>query len=147
MLVIALFVLKASLFLVKHNLPIASANHDERLRVLVGTYGEGQWEKVASHFPDRSDVMCQQRWYKVLNPELVKGPWTKEEDEKVIELVKNMVLKKMDSDCKISGRWHNHLNPSIKKTAWTLEEERLICHFHEMWGNQWSKIAKELPGR
>ena len=27
------------------------------------------------------------RWQKVLNPELVKGPWTKEEDELVVKLV------------------------------------------------------------
>lgn len=51
---------------------------DEKLKVLVETYGESQWELIASKFPDRSDVQCQQRWYKVVNPELVKGPWTKE---------------------------------------------------------------------
>ena len=37
---------------------------------------------------DRSDVQCSQRWQKVLSPELIKGPWTKEEDQKVVELVK-----------------------------------------------------------
>lgn len=37
-----------------------------------------RWDAIASHFPDRSDVQCQQRWAKVVNPELVKGPWTKE---------------------------------------------------------------------
>lgn len=31
----------------------------------------------------RTDGQCQHRWQKVLNPELVKGPWTKEEDQKV----------------------------------------------------------------
>jgi hypothetical protein len=34
------------------------------------------------YFSDRSDQQCQHRWHKVLNPEIVKGPWTKEEDEK-----------------------------------------------------------------
>ncbi|GFS89057.1 transcriptional activator Myb [Nephila pilipes] len=129
---------------------------DEQLKALVESYGESQWETVASHFLDRSDVQCQQRWYKVVNPELVKGPWTKEEDEKVIELVKKYGPKKWTIIAKhLRGRigkqcrerWHNHLNPSIKKTAWTLEEEKLICHFHRLWGNQWSKIAKQLPGR
>lgn len=37
-----------------------------------------RWDIIASRFPDRSDVQCQQRWAKVVNPELVKGPWTKE---------------------------------------------------------------------
>ena len=28
--------------------------------------------------PGRSDVQCLHRWQKVLNPELVKGPWTQQ---------------------------------------------------------------------
>ena len=32
----------------------------------------------AECFPDRTDVQCLHRWQKVLNPELVKGPWSKE---------------------------------------------------------------------
>uniref|UniRef100_A0A8C9FX39 HTH myb-type domain-containing protein n=1 Tax=Pavo cristatus TaxID=9049 RepID=A0A8C9FX39_PAVCR len=33
---------------------------------------------------NRSDFQCQHRWQKVLNPELIKGPWTKEEDQRVM---------------------------------------------------------------
>ena len=33
---------------------------------------------AAEHFTDRTDVQCLHRWQKVLNPDLVKGPWTKE---------------------------------------------------------------------
>lgn len=35
---------------------------------------------------NRTDVQCQHRWQKVLNPELIKGPWTKEEDQRVRHL-------------------------------------------------------------
>lgn len=47
------------------------------------------WKQISLSFvdPPRSEYQCQQRWQKVLNPNLVKGPWTKEEDAKVIELV------------------------------------------------------------
>lgn len=34
-------------------------------------------------FQNRTDQQCQYRWLRVLNPDLVKGPWTKEEDQKV----------------------------------------------------------------
>lgn len=54
-----------------------SKEEDERLKQLVEEYVE-RWDKIAELFPDRSDVQCQQRWTKVVNPELVKGPWTKE---------------------------------------------------------------------
>ncbi|KAI8546805.1 hypothetical protein RHMOL_Rhmol07G0148000 [Rhododendron molle] len=41
----------------------------------------------AEFFPDRSEVQYLHRWQKVLNPELVKGPSTQEEDDTIIELV------------------------------------------------------------
>ncbi|CAG4944971.1 unnamed protein product, partial [Parnassius apollo] len=50
---------------------------DKRLKMYVKMYSEN-WEAIAAQFSDRSDVQCQQRWTKVVNPELVKGPWTKE---------------------------------------------------------------------
>jgi myb proto-oncogene protein len=77
------------------------------------------WKKVAEKFEDRSDVQCLHRWQKVLNPELVKGPWTKEEDDKVIELVNKYGPK----------RWSliaNHLKGRIGKQC----RERLVRNAH-----------------
>ena len=48
-------------------------------------------EKIISEsFPERTDVQCLHRWQKVLNPNLIKGPWTPEEDAKVKALVKEL---------------------------------------------------------
>ena len=33
---------------------------------------------AAELFPDRTEVQCLHPWQKVLNPELIKGPWTQE---------------------------------------------------------------------
>lgn len=52
-------------------------NEDNTLKNLVEQYGE-KWELISKQLPDRTDVQCQQRWTKVVNPDLIKGPWTKE---------------------------------------------------------------------
>ena len=51
---------------------------DEKLKKIVEAHGTGDWRLISSYYHDRSDVQCQHRWHKVLNPELIKGPWTKE---------------------------------------------------------------------
>ncbi|AEC06269.1 Homeodomain-like superfamily protein [Arabidopsis thaliana] len=51
---------------------------DETLRRAVEKYKGKRWKKIAEFFPERTQVQCLHRWQKVLNPELVKGPWTQE---------------------------------------------------------------------
>lgn len=44
-------------------------------------------------------------------------------------------------------RWHNHLDPKIDKKFWSRTEEKFIFEYQLQYGNQWSEIAKFLPGR
>ncbi|XAR68945.1 hypothetical protein NMG60_11000368 [Bertholletia excelsa] len=129
---------------------------DDTLKRAVAVFKGKCWKKIAEYFPDRSEVQCLHRWQKVLNPELVKGPWTQEEDDKIIELVSkygptkwSVIAKslpgRIGKQCR--ERWHNHLNPDIKKDAWTLEEELALMNAHRIHGNKWAEIAKVLSGR
>ena len=101
-------------------------------------------------------MQCLHRWQKVLNPELVKGPWTKEEDAKIIELVGALGAKqwskiaqqlpgRIGKQCR--ERWYNHLNPDIKREEWSREEDRQLIIAHAQYGNKWAEIAKTFVGR
>jgi len=131
-------------------------DEDKRLAALVVQYKGKNWKKVADGLDGRTDVQCLHRWQKVLNPELVKGPWSKEEDETVLQLVHKHGPKKwsliasflpgrIGKQCR--ERWHNHLNPDIKKEGWTPEEDSTIINAHRVYGTKWAKIAALLPGR
>ncbi|KAL3649532.1 hypothetical protein CASFOL_005935 [Castilleja foliolosa] len=131
---------------------------DAVLQEAVQRYGGKSWKKVANCLPGRTDTQCLHRWQKVLNPDLVKGPWNKEEDKLLVKLVTKQSGKKMkwaEIATQLPGRmgkqcrerWHNHLNPEINKSAWTPEEEKILINAHYEYGNKWSEIAKILPGR
>ena len=91
-----------------------------------------------------------------MNPELVKGPWLKEEDEKIISLVAELGAKqwskiaqqlpgRIGKQCR--ERWYNHLNPEIKREDWSEEEDLLLIRKHQECGNKWAEIAKDFVGR
>ncbi|GMJ15888.1 myb domain protein 3r-4, myb domain protein 3R4 [Hibiscus trionum] len=133
-----------------------TAEEDEILCKAVQHFKGKNWKKIAERFKDRTDVQCLHRWQKVLNPELVKGPWTKEEDGLIIELVNKFGPKKWSTIAQhLPGRigkqcrerWHNHLNPGINKEAWTQEEELALIRAHQIFGNRWAELTKFLPGR
>ncbi|KAI1319291.1 hypothetical protein EDD11_004428 [Mortierella claussenii] len=47
------------------------------------------WAKIcAASIPGRSGVQAQARWSEALNPQVKKGPWTQEEDAKLLEGVR-----------------------------------------------------------
>ncbi|KAH7692641.1 Zinc finger RING/FYVE/PHD-type protein [Dioscorea alata] len=86
-----------------------------------------------------------------------KGPWTAEEDKKLINFILNngqccwravpklAGLSRCGKSCRL--RWTNYLRPDLKRGLFTDSEEQLVIDLHARLGNRWSKIAAKLPGR
>ncbi|KAG5024179.1 hypothetical protein JHK86_020093 [Glycine max] len=74
-----------------------------------------------------------------------KGPWSKEEDELLINYInlhgqgnwksipKAAGLLRCGKSCRL--RWTNYLRPDLKKGNFTEEESNLIIHLHSLLGN------------
>nr|XP_055044728.1 v-myb avian myeloblastosis viral oncogene homolog-like 2a [Misgurnus anguillicaudatus] len=133
-----------------------TSKEDEILGTLVRRLGRNDWELIAGFLPGRTAQNCKYRFTTVVDPDLTKGTWTKEEDNKLIELVSLHSDKKWSAIAKHlksrSGkqcreRWHNHLDPSVIKTPWTEEEDLKIIKCHCVLGTRWAQMAKFFPGR
>nr|QIG55708.1 MYB transcription factor [Paeonia suffruticosa] len=88
---------------------------------------------------------------------LKKGPWTAEEDKKLINFIltngqccwravpKLAGLLRCGKSCRL--RWTNYLRPDLKRGLLSEYEEQMVIDLHSQLGNRWSKIASHLPGR
>ncbi|WOK99037.1 transcription factor MYB93-like [Canna indica] len=86
-----------------------------------------------------------------------KGPWTPEEDKKLVDYIqlhghgrwrnlpKNAGLNRCGKSCRL--RWTNYLRPDIKRGNFSDDEARLIIRLHSALGNKWSAISRHLPER
>ncbi|XP_027357170.1 myb-related protein 315-like [Abrus precatorius] len=88
---------------------------------------------------------------------LKRGPWTIEEDHKLMNFILNNGIHCWRTVPKLAGllrcgkscrlRWINYLRPDLKRGGFTEMEEDQIIQLHSCLGNRWSKIAAHFPGR
>ncbi|XP_074371167.1 transcription factor MYB20-like [Apium graveolens] len=88
---------------------------------------------------------------------LKKGPWTADEDRKLVNFIlthgqscwrslpKLAGLLRCGKSCRL--RWTNYLRPDLKRGLLSEYEENTVIHLHSQLGNRWAKIASHLPGR
>ncbi|KAK4275244.1 hypothetical protein QN277_018361 [Acacia crassicarpa] len=86
-----------------------------------------------------------------------RGQWTPEEDNKLSCYIaqhgtrnwrlipKNAGLQRCGKSCRL--RWTNYLRPDLKHGQFSDSEEQTIVKLHSVFGNRWSLIAAQLPGR
>lgn len=130
---------------------------DKLLMSLVeGSAEKKHWQTMSSYFINKTPQQIMNRWNKVINPSLVKGNWTQEEDailtnwvhihgEKGWTKVASRLPGRIGKQCR--ERWVNCLKPNIKRTEWTEEEDNMIIKLQATIGNKWAKMAEAIEGR
>lgn len=130
---------------------------DKLLMSLVeGSTEKKHWQTMAPYFLNKTPQQIMNRWNKVINPSLIKGNWTQEEDavltnwvhhhgEKGWTKVASRLPGRIGKQCR--ERWVNCLKPNIKRTEWTEEEDNKIIELQATIGNKWAKMAEVIEGR
>lgn len=133
---------------------IWSKEEDDILIEKSKEYGYKNWALVAAFIPGRTAIQCSAR-YKRIQPGLVKGAWTPEEDKELLRLFKyygknwSNISKSMPKRTgkQIRDRFLNALDENLKKDKFSIEEDKKVIKWYKVYGNAWCKIAKKIKGR
>lgn len=136
------------------NKKIWTEEEDKALIYYSNFYQERHWEEISKHFQNKTALQCFSRFNRI-RPGIVKGKWTKEEDEQISKLVeehgkswsKIAKLFKTRNGKQIRDRYINVLDPNINKDKFTEEEDKLLTDLYKQNGPKWSEITKHFPNR
>ncbi|KAK8826911.1 hypothetical protein WA577_007414, partial [Blastocystis sp. JDR] len=100
---------------------------DRLLLELVGQLGDN-WKEIALRIPGRSGAKCRERYTNYIGPDLVKGPWTKEEDNLILSLQQQWGNKWAAIAKTLIGRTANAVKNRFKSLEKKRENNPPICH-------------------
>ena len=117
---------------------------DARLLEIIPRLGTQSWVDIAKELvdamkthhgqdpkgPQRTCKQCRQRWTNFLDPTVRRAQWTKEEDDKILEMVKLYGHKWSDISRQLSGRSEalvkNRWYSTVSKVAGRIEDTHSI---------------------
>ncbi|KAF4597739.1 hypothetical protein EYR40_008204 [Pleurotus pulmonarius] len=115
-----------------------------------------KWNLIAKHLPGRNNRDCRKRWHNQMSSLISKGPWTPEENERLMQAVSQFGTKwsqvaaavKTRNGSQCAKRWYDKLDPNIRHESWTADEDTLLFSAVERHGRVWSTIVSQyFPGR
>ena len=113
---------------------------DQKLKQAVDANGPKKWEKIAESLPNRTAKQCRERWIVHFDSNFNHDPWTKEEDNMLIEYQNrygnkfSTIAKKMSkrSSIQIKNRW-KYLK---KHNLHVIKEEKQNLDVFDQWEDE-----------
>jgi len=131
-----------------------SKKEDDMIRSLINTKSKCKWNLISSKLKNKSPSQIYLR-SKLIDPNLKKGKFSKEEDENLKRLVSTFgpswsflsrVIKKRNAK-QLRLRYNNYLNEKLCHTKFTKKEDQKILILYTTYGQKWSKYLKHFPNR
>ena len=136
-----------------------SPEEDEALKQLVESAqlkGMGlldiPWEEIKPRIPGRTLKQVRERWRSNLDPSIVRGDWSPQEDEIIIRMREEQGLGWAAIARALKGRTEHSVKTRhrsmqrAQKRPWTEKEDKVIRELVAS-GADWVVIAKELKNR
>ena len=146
---------KKVFFIIKHKKKKKwTEEEDEILLNLVNHKFGKKWRHIAGHFTKKSKLECYTRFIQI-NPKIKKGKWSQEEDDHIVNLVKehsydwakiSNIIKNRTSK-QIRSRYIYYLDTGLNKSEFTKEEDELVKKLFPVFKTNWTKYINYLPNR
>jgi hypothetical protein len=79
------------------------------------------WTQIASHFPERNGRQCRDRWVNYVNPTIINGPWTADEERLLDERFREFGTKWKQIAESFPNRSANQI-----KNHWLTKQRRMV---------------------
>jgi len=125
---------------------------DDRLLEAVKMHGTDNWKAVAGLVTGRSAKQCRDRYKLKLDPTINHGPWTKSEDDRLLQLASEYGRAWTKIARNMPGRTENAVKSRIsslersKTKDWSSEEDSLLVDLRKK-NVDFDQMVKYFPNR